>query len=29
MDKIELENDIIIEIAQKAKKSKYGKKDKP
>ena len=29
MDIIELENDIIIEIAQKAKKSKYGKKDKP
>ena len=29
MDKIELENDIIIEIAQKAKKSKCGKKDKP
>ena len=29
MDKIELENDIIIERAHRSKKSKYGKKDQP
>ena len=29
MDKLELENDIIIERAHRAKKSKYGKKDQP
>ena len=28
MDKLELQNDIIIERAHRAKKSKYGKKDK-
>ena len=27
MDKLELENDIIIERAHRAKKSKYSKKD--
>ena len=29
MDKVESENDIIIERAHRAKKSKYGKKDRP
>ena len=29
MDRLELENDIIIERAHRAKKSKYGKKDQP
>ena len=29
MDKLELENDIIIERAHRTKKSKYGKKDQP
>ena len=29
MDKLELENDIIIERAHRAKKSNYGKKDQP
>ena len=28
MDKLELQNGIIIERAHRAKKSKYGKKDK-
>ena len=29
MDKLELENDIIIERVHRAKKSKFGKKDQP
>ena len=29
MGKLELENDIIIERAHRARKSKYGKKDQP
>ena len=29
MDKLELESDIIIERAHRARKSKYGKKDQP
>ena len=29
IDKLELENDIIIERAHRARKSKYGKKDQP